>query len=339
MADMERDEGSADVERVLRAVGSRPRPPDDAVRTARAAVHAEWQAVVAARGEQRARRRRWSALATAAGVAALALTLWVARPQLIARGAVVGTVARTVGASEREAGVLRPAQALAAGDVLRVGDEVTTGRTSRVALVLGDGASLRLDRDTHIELAADDRVHVSRGAVYVDAGPPGAVRSRLRIETPIGSVRHLGTQYEVRLLGAVVQVRVREGRVQVDRGAGPSLEAAAGEQLRVSGAGQQVARGTIAPHAPEWGWVAAAAPGFDIGGRPLVEFLEWAGRELGREIVFASPQAEAAAATTVLSGSVAGLSPQEALAAVLPATALHWRAESGGRLVIESARR
>ncbi len=65
-----------------------------------------------------------------------------------------------------------------------------------------------------------------------------------------------------------------------------------------------------------------AAPPFDIDGRPVREFLEWAARELGREIVFETPESEAEANRAVLSGSTVGLTPSEAIAAVLPTTRL-----------------
>jgi hypothetical protein len=94
-----------------------------------------------------------------------------------------------------------------------------------------------------------------------------------------------------------------------------------GEQILVSGAGIE-ARNTIEPNSDEWDWASNAAPVFDIDGRPANEFLAWAGRETGLKVVFATPQSEAEAQRAVLSGSIAGLAPDEALAAVLPTTSL-----------------
>jgi hypothetical protein len=57
------------------------------------------------------------------------------------------------------------------------------------------------------------------------------------------------------------------------------------------------------------------------------------GRELGREIVFATPESESEAERAVLSGSVNGLAPGEALAAVLPTTSLR-SSERDGKIEI-----
>jgi hypothetical protein len=76
-------------------------------------------------------------------------------------------------------------------------------------------------------------------------------------------------------------------------------------------------------------------PPYEIDNRPLLEFLVWAGRETGREVVFATPAAEAQAGQVVLKGSVAGLGPDQAIDAVLVSTSL--RAErTPGRLTIRN---
>ena len=58
-----------------------------------------------------------------------------------------------------------------------------------------------------------------------------------------------------------------------------------------------------------------------MGGR-CMNSSRGSGARVGREIVFATPQSEAEAERAVLSGSVEGLGPAEALAAVLPTTSL-----------------
>ena len=45
-----------------------------------------------------------------------------------------------------------------------------------------------------------------------------------------------------------------------------------------------------ASYGETWDWIASTTPAIDIEGRPLADFLAWAGRELGREVVFASPE-------------------------------------------------
>ena len=56
-------------------------------------------------------------------------------------------------------------------------------------------------------------------------------------------------------------------------------------------------------------------------------------RYVGREVVYATPAVEAEADRAVLSGSVAGLAPADALAAVLPTTQLR-SVEHDGKIEI-----
>jgi len=302
---------------LLRAAGKREAPPADFARELRAALQDEWQAGVE---QRRQRRRAWQfggAAAAAVAVMGVAVSLWLATPDDIA-------VARIV---QVEGDAVSPTAAIS--DLLP-GARVATGAGSRVALVLAGGVAVRLDEDTEVRVDRADSLAVSRGAVYIDADTKGA-SAPLQVQTPYGSVRHLGTQYEVRLLDDALSVSVREGRIALDRD-DASLQGSAGERLLVSSAGN-VQRGRIATDAPAWDWIAGVTPPFEIDNRPLPEFLAWAGRELGREVVFATPAAEAQAGQVVLRGSVAGLTPDQAVDAVLVSTTL--RAERGpGRLTI-----
>ena len=99
------------------------------------------------------------------------------------------------------------------------------------------------------------------------------------------------------------------------------------------GANGEVNRTPIDTHGGEWEWVSNLATTMDIDGRPLSEFLQWAGRELGQPVVFATRESEAEAAKVVLSGSVDGLAPKDALAAVLSTTRLR-HTEADDRIVI-----
>jgi ferric-dicitrate binding protein FerR (iron transport regulator) len=168
--------------------------------------------------------------------------------------------------------------------------------------------------------------------VYVDAGPTPTTSEHLRLGTPAGIVQHVGTQYEARLVQGGTQLSVREGRVDLIPVRGNAQSASVGEMLLVSSSGD-VKREAIAPSDPRWDWAANTAPPFNIEGRAVRDFLTWVGRELGREIVFANPQSEAEATRAVLSGSVSGLTPSEALAAVLPTTQLR-STERDGKLEI-----
>jgi len=66
---------------------------------------------------------------------------------------------------------------------------------------------------------------------------------------------------------------------------------------------------------------------------PLSRFLAWVARETGREISYASPDIEREAAGIVVHGSIAGLSPPEALHAVLATTSVRAQVSRGSLVV------
>lgn len=288
---------------LVRQAGARPQPDARLREAVRSVVEVEWRAVVAQRA--RRRRQRWT-LAAAAAVAGLAVLVVV--PRLLPSGPVLATVARVEG----------PAGFTAAG--------------GRLALELG-GASLRLDQHSELAIVAADRVELRHGALYLDSGPPGTAASRLVVATRFGSVEHLGTQYETRVSDQGLRLRVREGQVRLLSG-DRVLQGVAGEQVSL-GADGTVSREPVSRSGADWAWVHAVAPLYDIQDRPLIEFLGWVSRETGRDLVFDSPAAEQAAREVVLHGSVQGLSPEQALAAVLVTTGLQY-SEVPGQLHVRS---
>jgi ferric-dicitrate binding protein FerR (iron transport regulator) len=324
----------SDIARVLRAAGGRANPSDEMTRGVYQAVHAEWRATV---GRQKRTRSRRVWLAVAASVAAAAIALFMGRSFISTPGDVMASVSRSVGVVQfRERDSVAWLDASGAQE-LHVGESVHTGADGRVALTLLDGVSLRLDHDTNVLLVGEDRVDVTAGAVYVDSGAATPSAARLQVGTPAGVVRHLGTQYEARILSSGTRIRVREGRVDVTPTNGTARTLEVGDQILVSASGVE-ARDRIEPSSTEWDWASSAAPEFDINGKPVHDFLAWAARETGLKIVFASAASAAEARRAVLSGSIAGLDPDEALAAVLPTTSLKGT-ERDGELVVELAAR
>ena len=329
-APTDRDD-DAELQALLRSAGARPAPPPAMTDEVRAAVAAEWRAVVAARRPQR-RAVPWL---MAASAAALAVGAWFALTQPAAPGAVVATVARLGGPAEVRHASASSWQALSAGTDLRAGDRVRTRATGGLALRRTDGLEVRLDVETALALADDDRGRLEAGRVYVDSGRGDARTDDFVLETAFGSVRHLGTQYAVSLAPEAMAVAVREGSVAIDHGGSAAL-ASAGESVTVSADGR-IERASLAPHDAAWRWAEATAPAFAIDGRTLDEFLEWAARETGRRLVYASAAAAREAQQTLLKGSVEGLAPGQAIDAVLMTTpALEGRA-AGAQLRIEQA--
>lgn len=319
-----------DIEKVLKAAGPREKPPLEIERALREGLRKEWRAVVA---ERRSRDRR-RAFALAAGVMAAAIGAWLAIPNFTAPAQDAGTIALATGELHVKSGRFGRWEPAVRGAPVKTGETLATEPTGRGAITLAGGVSVRLDLGTRIKVTAADRLVIARGAVYVDAGADATAAAPLEIVTAAGSVRHLGTQYEVRVLEGGVRVRVREGMVEWRTGAGPATSGRAGEQLTISGG--RIERGRVEPHDQAWDWAAAAAPGIDVEGLPLTGFLDWAARELGRRVEFTTPDVAREAATVVLHGSVTGLSPSEALQTVLATTRMQASLTDG--LILVAAR-
>lgn len=316
-----------DLGRLLGAAGARVHPSAEAMAEARAAVEAEWRATVSAR-RSRQRTVTWAA---AAGIAIAAVAVWIARPLVGPGDGPVAAMVRVVGDVQQDSGdgrwvPLGPTDAVAAGSSLR------TGTGGRAALRLRDGVELRLDSSTLIALEDASHARLADGAVYVDAGVGSDSTSpAFALETPAGNVRHLGTQYEARLADGSLRVGIREGRVEID-GRGGKVRGDAGEQLVLQQG--RVVRSRLASTADEWNWVATITPPFEVEGRSVDAFLAWVARETGRAVVYATPEAAQRARDVALRGTVEGLTPDEAVVAVLSTTSLRPSVEAE-RIFIE----
>lgn len=319
---------NGDLDRLLQAAGPRVQPPQGLERDVRVAVHQEWLAVVAAR----ARRRRFAQVAIAAGLGAVALTVWLLN-QAPSQAVVVASIERAIDGGTVRSEDPASERPLAEKQVLHAGDTLATGASGGALISLSDGISIRLDRNSIVQLTSRDDIALNAGALYVDAGVTSNASSDLRVQTPAGVVRHVGTQYEVRLVDSGTRVRVREGRVQFSAPGGGRVVSEAGTQLTILTDGE--ARSESIPRSgADWSWIGTLAPKFAIENRTLSEFLEWASREIGQQIVYVTPASREEAARMRLRGSIEGLTPDAALAAVLSTTRLT-SVEKGGEILID----
>lgn len=312
---------------LLRLAGRRRMPHPGDMRQAHDAAHAEWQAVV----RQRARRQRWRSLiggTLAAAACAGLVAIWIQRaerPVPAVEIAAIQRVSGTVVVTSPDGGSRRVAEA---GVRLRTGDRIEVPDDSRVAIAMTDSASARLDRGSAAVFVTADRLALERGAVYVQADGSS---TDLRIETALGAVRHIGTRFEVRLQDAALRVRVREGSIALERGRDRWI-GSAGEALTIA-EGRPPERRPIAAAGPEWAWVAEIAAPFRLEGSTLRAFLEWVSLEQGWHWQVDDPRLRSRLDDIVLHGSIDGLTPEEALDAVLPASGLSYRRDAE-RLIV-----
>ncbi len=218
------------------------------------------------------------------------------------------------------------------GSAVRVGELVSTGEDEGLSLLLARGESLRIDQDTEIRIDGTDRFTLLSGRVYADTGLYVYREGGLVIDTAFGTVTDVGTQFSVSAIAATLDVAVREGRVDIHNESG-EYAARMGERLTLV-PGRDVETSVLDAHDEYWNWTADLAPTFDTRNRSLLDFLKWAARETGRELQFDSDDTRMFAMRTDISGSIAGLTPNEALASILATTSVHYKIESD-RVFIE----
>ena len=216
------------------------------------------------------------------------------------------------------------------GDRVQEGDGVDTTGGGLAALRLAGGASVRVDRGTRLRLLSDDTLALDAGRIYVDSGDSRGARS-LEIRTAVGVARDIGTRFEVQLTGLALRLRVRDGLVRLSQNR-QSHDAQPGDELTLDENGSVVRR-TVPVFGADWAWAVALAAPFNLEGRSLRDFLLWIAGENGWQVRYADAAVEEKALTTILHGSIQGLTPEEALSAVLPASGVAHRLENGMLLV------
>lgn len=323
---------ATDVAHLVRLAEPRQEMAAERLRRMQEDLRPMWKAQSGGRGS--ALRRR---LLVAACLVALAgAGAFLARLLLREAARPLVTVARIDGAanawSETGAGVV---ETLSPGASLAAGRSVATSADARVALDTVNGHSLRLDRDSRVVLVSEREIRLEHGAVYLDSGANRPAEAPLAVLTPLGRVREVGTQFEVRVSADTLTVRVREGRVSLgdDR---ESAEARAGEELTLSAG--RLSRRTISADSPAFDWAQSIAPTWELDGSRLSDFLAWVARESGRQLLYADAALAGEAPDVILRGDVDGLRPVEALEVILPAVGLAYRMEAGALVVGRAAR-
>jgi ferric-dicitrate binding protein FerR (iron transport regulator) len=154
------------------------------------------------------------------------------------------------------------------------------------------------------------------------------------VRTSIGTVRDVGTQFEIRLSETSLRVRVRTGLVEIRRREGV-VPTHAGSETTVRSNG--VDTRPVSTYGPDWDWTAGLATAFEIEGHSLQAFLDHVTREEGWTLRYANPTLADAASRIVLHGSVEGLRAEDALGVALATSGLQYRLRAGELLVSRPA--
>lgn len=332
---LQRDEQA--MARLLGLAGPRAKIPEDAESRVYARVVKEWRTSTAEpdgarvysmahkswkRSAARATAKRWVLPMALAASAVLVAILMLQPEQLppVAVGTVVKVVSPATGGS-----------ALALGDKIYPGMIIETVEDQGMSFLLARNESLRLDERSTLRVDAADQFTLLRGRVYADTGEFVYRDGGLRIDTALGAVTDIGTQFAVSIQDDLLDVAVREGRVDVRRDAHKYI-AMSGERIFLPQQGE-VAVKPLALTDEYWNWTTDLAPAFVLEGKSLMDFLKWAARESGRLLFFEDSELRMAAMRTDLHGSIADFSPLEAVESVLATTSFRYQVEPD-RIVI-----
>lgn len=290
-----------DIAGVIRAAGRRPVPPQSAYTEVLNAATTTWKHKVRQR-----RRNVWlgslAATITAIGVG---LGVWY---NLDNTNVAVATVALARGEAQL-LGEEKTWLPLQAGTEVKNKSEIRILDDGGSALRLTTGVQLRIAANTQLRLLSANQIELKAGRIYVDSDR-FSLGGELRLFTPFGEVRDIGTQFQVDVDSNQVRVRVREGQVSITRG-GLYEEGVIGEELNINRQGH-VERSTIQTHDERWRWTETLADPFQSHGRTLKELLNWVARETGYALKM-DATTERMSALVTLRGHEETLTPLEAL--------------------------
>lgn len=132
----------------------------------------------------------------------------------------------------------------------------SNGAQAPRTLSLSDGSQLTLDAESEISVQFDAHqrlIHLHKGRVLLSSGHDSGNTNRpLRVQTPQGSVRALGTRFVVELRPAATQVALFEGAVDVQplQTGAPPLRLSPGQHARFSSS--QIENQGRAAQEPAW---------------------------------------------------------------------------------------
>ena len=316
--------GPGDEEQALRAsLRVNPLSPEAMARI-RAATEAEWRAQVRGRPAWMRTHVR-AVIAAAVIVISLCAILVLVTGRGAEPGAQVARLVRSESPGVFEVHTLMHDSRLGEGAALRTGQAYEVDGQALVELV--GGGNLRIAAGSRFEVLALDDVRLERGEMYVDIPSGTHANAAFIARTTAGGFRHVGTQFALAVKRDETRLRVREGSVRWLAAGGEST-VDAGTEI-VFNIDARSAERPISPSDPAWDWTARTTPNFEIENRPLAEFLAWVARESGRKLVLADDRARARAAAIRMHGSVRGLTPMQALSAVMATTELRFDLPDG----------
>jgi ferric-dicitrate binding protein FerR (iron transport regulator) len=313
---------------ILRLAGTAPAPSGERTARVRHAVQREWRA---ARHRRLLRRGAWSVAAVAVA-ASVFVAVRVNRPLAPTAVSPAPTVLATGLRVQGRPVVMTGGPGtspvfLGVTTEVQTGNIVETDKASRAVLQTADASVIRIDRESRLRFAAPTVLELLAGAAYIETGPTS---HGFEVRTAIGTVRDVGTRFEVRVTDSALRLRVRNGAVEIRRNNGVTA-AAAGTEATVTTTGISMAH--VPAYGAAWAWTAGLAPPYAIEGRTLQDFLEHTAAEEGWTLHYSNATVAKLAGATILHGSVDTLPPEDAVSVALATSGLQYRLREGVLLI------
>lgn len=294
-------------------VSSRAKAPTVDEAAIRAATYAEWQNVIG----RRKQKRYLATFGVAASLILAVIVVTILRQPIQFAGDLEHLANREIQSGDIFIHNMPDGDSSAHRlviDRLYAGQVITTNTGARVALSWKTGESIRVDENSRLALMSVSEIGLITGRVYVDTQKSTRADSSFVIRTFAGAIKHVGTQYLAGVEDEAVTLAVREGEVFLGA-TRADIVVHKGELVSIDATGKtDLSR--IQTYDQMWEWTNLVTPELKLDGMSAFEFVQWAGRETGREVEFIDSGIRELSMETQLRGSVK-LSPVKALELIL----------------------
>ncbi len=296
------------IEQLLARVGSIPQPPEDMRDRVKAQVEATWQETVQARQA----RKKYPAFAAAAVITLAIAVGWMNTKEPISQ-----PVIASLDSSQHSIQLSTDGTQWSATESPTIVEGAYIQAMETASLSLSNTLNVRMKPQTVVQLTSLDELRLISGEIYLDSYDKPD-QDRFSVITEFGIAEDIGTQFSVATNNNGWHIQVREGEVLV-KDDSTKLRLEEEERVEIN-ALNEVARQTLPDHHDSWQWVESSRPSYEIEGKTVDTYLNWVARETGRDLQYNTDEAKRSAETTLLHGSISGLTARRSIDAVLPAT-------------------
>ena len=205
--------------------------------------------------------------------------------------------------------------------VIQSGDYIRTNKNNRILVELINGNIFKLDENSLIKVANMEELELLKGQIYVESNEHNN-NNKLLINTKLGSINHIGTQYNVKLEAESINISVRKGAVLIHND-DLDKEINKGFEISINENGEHQ-KSSIDAFDSKWQWTQVITQEYDIQDKTISQYLKWISNETGYPIVWDSNKSKNLSSTIKLSGSIKGLTPIESLQVILPTTTFNY---------------